>query len=320
MRLNEDKWKDFDRKLKTVNKLGADELSYIYVHLTEDLAFAQGRYQGSQLTQYLNELTVKAHNAIYRNKPEDKSRFVRFWTTEAPREFARAYPFFGYSFLIFTVGILIGVLSAANDVNFVRLILGDGYVDMTMENIEKGDPMGVYKHMEEGVMFFAITINNIRVALLAFAAGILFSVGTGFILLQNGIMLGAFHYLFFQNNLFDETILTIWIHGTMEITAIVIAGAAGLIMGNGLLFPGTYPRLYSFQRAAKRGVKIVLSLIPFFIVAGLLESYVTRHTDFSLPVKIFIILLSLSICIFYLFVLPRLKSHEPVKHPIVQNA
>src|SRR5690606_15303991 len=167
-------------------------------------------------------------------------------------------PYIGYSFLILLVGVLAGSLSAANDTTFIRLILGDGYVDQTLENINKGNPMAVYQSMSEGFMFFAITANNIKVALLAFAMGILFSIGTGYVLFSNGVMLGAFHYLFYENGLFDQTILTIWIHGTLEISAIVIAGGAGLIMGNGILFPGTYPRMYSFQQAAKRGVKIVL--------------------------------------------------------------
>lgn len=316
---NEDKWHDFEKKLRQIAALPADELSYIYVHLTEDLAYAQGKYPGTKLVAYLNELTVKVHNAIYKNKPEEKSRFVSFWTKEVPRELNAAYPYIGYSFLILLVGVLAGSLSAANDTTFIRLILGDGYVDQTLENINKGNPMAVYQSMSEGFMFFAITANNIKVALLAFAMGILFSIGTGYVLFSNGVMLGAFHYLFYENGLFDQTILTIWIHGTLEISAIVIAGGAGLIMGNGILFPGTYPRMYSFQQAAKRGVKIVLGLVPFFIVAGFLESFITRHTEWPLSVKIFIILISLLLTLFYLVILPKLNKHGTTKHATLQN-
>lgn len=308
--LNEEKWKVFETKLKGFSSLSADELSFMYVHLTEDLAYAKGKYPDSQLVLYLNELTLKAHNTIYRNKPEKVSRFVTFWKSEVPRELNHAYPYLGYSFLIFIAGALIGVLSAANDTTFIRLILGDAYVDQTLQNIQEGNPMAIYGSMEEGLMFLYITINNIRVALLAFAMGVFFSIGTGYILFSNGVMIGAFHYLFYQQGLFDETILTIWIHGTLEITAIIIAGAAGLIMGNGILFPGTYPRLYSFQRAAKRGLKIVLSLVPFFIVAGIIESFITRHTEWPLPIKIFIILGSLFICLVYLVILPTKYQND----------
>lgn len=317
--LNEKKWKDFETKIRNIDVLPADELSYIYVHLTEDLAYARGRYPDSNLTLYLNELTVKVHTIIYRNKPEEKSRFLRFWTVEVPQELRKSYPYIGYSFLILMVGVLIGVVSAANDDTFVRLILGDAYVDQTLLNIESGDPMAIYKDTSEGSMFFSITINNIRVAFMAFAMGIFFSLGTGYILFTNGIMLGVFHYLFFQNNLFDETILTIWVHGTLEISAIVIAGAAGLIMGNGILFPGTFSRAHSFQKAAKRGLKIVISLVPFFIVAGFLESFITRNTHWPLSIKVFIILISLFITIFYLLILPNINSHEPAKGTALQN-
>lgn len=174
--------------------------------------------------------------------------------------------------------------------------------------------MAVYNSMSEGLMFFAITANNIKVALLAFAMGIFFSLGTGYILFSNGVMLGAFHYLFYENGLFDETILTIWIHGTLEISAIVIAGGAGLVMGNGILFPGTYPRLFSFQQAARKGLKIVIGLIPFFIIAGFLESFITRHTHWPLIVKIFIILVSLSITLFYLVILPKLNKNGSAEY------
>src|SRR5690554_5576878 len=96
--LNEEKWKNFEIKLKDVKSLSADELSFMYVHLTEDLAFAKGKFPDSQLALYLNELTVKVHNIIYRNKPERASRFFTFWKSEVPRELNHAYPYLGYSF------------------------------------------------------------------------------------------------------------------------------------------------------------------------------------------------------------------------------
>lgn len=307
---NQKKWEEFEKQLKHRKSLAADDLSYIYVHLTEDLAFAKARYQNSQVYQYLNQLTLKAHNLLYRNKPQERSKFLRFWTNDVPKELNRAYPYIGYAFLIMMTGVSIGWLSAANDETFIRLILGDSYVDMTLENIKKGNPMAVYESMGEASMFFRITANNIRVSFLAFAAGLLFSFGTGYILLSNGIMLGAFHYLFFREGVFSENIITIWVHGTLEISAIVIAGAAGLVMGNSILFPGTYPRAYSFRKGAKRGVKIVISLVPFFIIAGFIESFITRHTEWPLSVKVLLISISAAVVIFYLFVLPHRSTNN----------
>jgi uncharacterized membrane protein SpoIIM required for sporulation len=97
-------------------------------------------------------------------------------------------------------------------------------------------------------------------------------------LFYNGVMLGAFQAFFYERGLLTESVLKIWIHGTLEISAIVIAGAAGLTMGNSLIFPGTLPRLESFKRGAKQGLKIAVGLVPIFIMAGFLESFVTRLT------------------------------------------
>ena len=103
----------------------------------------------------------------------------------------------------------IGALSAAHDDTFVRLILGDAYVNMTLNNIEQGDPMAVYKSMHQSDMFFAITFNNVRVSFMAFVMGLLISVGSGLIMFYNGIMLGAFQYFFYQKGLLLTSFLTI---------------------------------------------------------------------------------------------------------------
>lgn len=309
VRQNEKKWKTFEEKIERMAEIRADELTKMYVHLTEDLAFARAKYPSSHLQEYLSGLVLQLHAQIYKNKPIKSNRFIRFWTAEFPLELRNAYPQIGYAFAIMMVGAFIGWISSAYDDTFSRMILGDAYVDMTLDNIEEGDPMAVYSTMSEGWMFSMITTNNIKVAFIAFIAGVLFSIGTGFILLQNGVMLGTFHYLFFSNGIFDETILTIWIHGTIEISAIIIAGGAGLVMGKGLLFPGTYPRLYAFQKGAKSGLKIVIGLIPFFVVAGFFESFLTRHTEWPLPIKLVIILISFALMVTYLFILPNLNTH-----------
>ena len=88
-------------------------------------------------------------------------------------------------------------------------------------------------------------------------------------------MLGSFQYMFFEHGLGIKSILVVWIHATIEIASILIAGTAGFILGNGILFPGTYTRMQSFKRAAKDAAKIMICLIPFFILAAFMESYIT---------------------------------------------
>ena len=170
--------------------------------------------------------------------------------------------------------------------------------------------MKVYKEMNDVEMFMGITISNIRVALMAFIYGVLLSIGSLYIMMRNGVMLGSFQYFFYDKGVLWESVRTIWIHGTIEISVIVIAGAAGLVLGNGILFPGTYTRLESFKRSMKDGLKIVVSTIPFFIIAGFLEGFVTRHTEMPDWLAIIIITLSLLLIIFYYVIYPRIAYNK----------
>ena len=110
--------------------------------------------------------------------------------------------------------------------------------------------------------------------------------------------------------IFMTSFLTIWIHGTLEISAIVIAGAAGFVLGNSILFPGTFSRTVSLIKGARRAVKICVGLIPIFIAAGFLESYVTRLTDAPIAVKLLIIIGSLSFILYYYVLLPILLNRK----------
>ncbi|MCW8981272.1 MULTISPECIES: stage II sporulation protein M [Altibacter] len=309
---NKDKWLRFESVLRNNVQIHPDELSALYLEITDHLSYAQTFYPKSNTLRYLNGLSVLAHQKIYKTKRESRSRFITFYTREFPLFFSRYHKQLLIAFITFLLFSVIGAYSAATDGNFVRLILGDAYVNMTLNNIEKGDAMAVYKEMNELNMFLGITINNIRVALLAFSFGIFLSLGTLFILMRNAIMLGSFQYFFYDQGLLWESARTIWIHGTIEISVIIIAGCAGLVLGNSILFPGTYTRRQSFVRGAKDGIKILLSTIPFFIIAGFLEGFVTRHTEMPDWLAILIIGSSLFLILFYYVYYPiKLKrDHE----------
>lgn len=308
---NKDKWLKFENVLRNNVVVDPDELSSLYLEVTDHLSYAQTFYPGSNTLKYLNGLSVLAHQKIYKTKRESRKRFITFYTREFPLFFAQYQRELLFSFLIFLLFCLIGAYSAATDSSFVRLIMGDGYVNMTLDNIEKGDPMAVYKEMGALSMFLGITINNIKVALMAFSFGLFLSLGTVYILMQNAIMLGSFQYFFYEKGLLWESVRTIWIHGTIEISVIIIAGCGGMVLGNSLLFPGTYSRLQSFVRGAKNGLKILLSTLPFFIIAGFLEGFVTRHTEMPNWLAILIIGSSLFLILFYYVIYPhRLRRKE----------
>ncbi len=305
VRQNKDKWLKFESVLVNNAIIAPDELSDLYIEITDHLSYAQTFYPNSQTLNYLNGLASSAHQKIYKTKKEKKNRFYSFWVKEFPLEFYQYQKQLLITFLIAALFTAIGVYSSATDGAFVRSILGDQYVNMTLENIANDDPMAVYKKMGETNMFLGITINNIRVALNCFILGVMFGIGTIYMLMQNFIMLGSFQYFFYDKGLLWESVRTIWIHGTIEISVIIIAGCAGLVVGNSILFPKTYTRLTSFVRGIKAGLKIVISTVPFFIVAGFLEGFVTRHTEMPDWLAIFIILGSLTLILFYYVIYPK---------------
>jgi uncharacterized membrane protein SpoIIM required for sporulation len=317
LKQNAEKWKQFEALLQAPGTADPDRLAALFIQVTDDLSYAKTFYPGSQTTRYLNGLAAEVHQAIYRNKKEERGRLRRFWAVELPLEVRRSHRELFTALVIFLVAFGIGALSAANDGGFVRLIMGDAYVNMTLQNIDRGDPLAVYKQASEVDMFLGITLNNVRVSFLAFSLGLLCSLGTGFVLFQNGVMVGAFHYFFYNEALLSKFLLVVYIHGTLELSAIVIAGGAGLVMGNSILFPGTYTRVQSLVRGARRGLKVVVGLVPIFITAGFLEGFVTRRTEMPVAVSLAIILGSLGFLIWYFVVYPYQvdRAQAPVPGP-----
>lgn len=292
---NIEKWKRYQYE-KTADP---DELARQFTEIVDDLGYARTFYPQSRVTAYLNGLASRIYLDIYRNKKEDSSRIVRFWKTELPlmiRNYQREVFLAGLLFLLFAT---IAAFSASHDESFVRGILGDGYVEMTEDNIARGDPFGVYRDENATLMFVRILVNNIRVAVLTFVAGLLPAVGVGWFLMINGAMVGAFQYYFFAKGLGWASVLVIWIHGTLEISSIILAGAAGLVMGNSILFPGTHSRKAALRRGAKDGLKILIGIIPLLILAALLEGFVTRYVSMPRLASISILVLSLAFIIFY---------------------
>ncbi|MFK7812208.1 MAG: stage II sporulation protein M [Maribacter sp.] len=312
---NKEKWIAFEKAINFNANLDPDELANGYIQLTNDLSYAQTYYEKSKTLLYLNGLASQAHQKIYKNKKESSNRIVSFWKTEFPLFFKQYHKTLGITFLIFAIATAIGSISALNDTTFVRLILGDSYVNTTLNNIAEGDPTAIYKGGSEIGTFLGITINNIRVGFLAFAFGVMASLGTVYILFSNGVMLGAFITFFYTQGVFFEANKQIWLHGTIEISVIVIAGCAGLIMGNSILFPKTFSRRVSFMKGAVDGLKVVVSTIPFFIIAGFIEGFITRYSNMPNWLAFLIIGGSLFLIVYYYIIYPRILNKRNANRP-----
>jgi uncharacterized membrane protein SpoIIM required for sporulation len=306
---NIDKWKQYQYETTT----DPDEMAQQFTELVNDLGYSKTYYPHSKVTQYLNGLSSKIYLGIYKNKKEETSRFWRFWKTELPLTVRRHHRELLYSFLIFTSFAILAAFSSAHDETFVRGILGDGYVEMTEENITKGDPFGVYKDSDRTSMFLRIALNNIKVSFITFVAGFLLSIGTVWFLFKNGVMVGAFQYMFFAKGLGWQSVLVIWVHGTLELSAIIIAGGAGLIVGNSILFPATHKRIDSLKKGAKDGIKLMIGLVPVFITAAFLEGFITRYSSMPRAISISILVLSFAFIIWYFVLYPIRVSKNLVK-------
>ena len=307
---NKPRWEEFEKIVKDQRAAPPDHLAELFIQITDDLSYARTHYADSRTTKYLNALASKVHLEIYKNKHEETSRFITFWKYELPEVMYNTRRQLLYSFIIFIIAGIMGAVSAKYDDTFVRLILGDGYVNMTLENIRSGNPTNVYAGEDELTMFFLITWNNIMVSFRVFVFGIFASLGTGFYLFYNALMVGTFIMFFAVEQQLGQALPVIMLHGTIELSSIVIAAAAGFTMGNSLLFPGTYPRLTSFKMGAVKGLKIVIGLVPFFILAGFIESFITRYAFMHWAYKAAVIGLSAILMIYYFLIYPALLKRN----------
>lgn len=301
---NENKWRRVEALLDKKESISANESTRLFIELTDDLSYAQTHYPESPTTNYLNELSIGIFKEINKNRKKRENTFLNFWKFEIPLAVAQNHKILLFSFLFFTFFVFLGAFSTHYDSDYPRYVLGDIYVDQTLSNINNGDPMGIYKSSEQEEMFWGITLNNLRVSGLTFVAGFFLCFGSCYLLFKNAIMLGCFQYFFVTKGLFVDSFLAIWIHGTIEISCIIIAGAAGIVLGKGFLFPGTLSRKVAFVRSAKEGIKIFLGIVPLIILAGFLESFVTRLTEAPTLFRMLIIVGSAFLILWYFVYYP----------------
>lgn len=309
---NKEKWKRFERAASS-SVSDPEELSDLYMDITDDLSYAQTFYKRRTVRVYLNGLAQKVYSGVHKQKGETFNKFISVWKTSLPLEIYRSRKNLIFALICFLIYVTIGVISSQLVPDFTNIVLGDEYIRMTNENIQNGNPLGVYADEDQLQMFIRITTNNLKVSFLTFFVGFFFTIGTHILLFSNGVMLGAFQNFFYMKGLLITSFLGIWIHGAFEISSIVLAGGAGITAGHGWLFPGSYTRMQSLQLSTKRGLKIMLSIVPFIIIAGFLESFVTaNYQDLEDWTKWLLILFSFGIILFFYVFYPLYVAR---KHP-----
>ncbi len=252
----------------------ACDLTDLYQSACADLARLRSLKADPQMVDWLNRLVIRAHGQIYRGVPGRSFRLGRFFLVEYPRLFRRTWKFTVVSLLLFVTSGLMAFVTVQNSPHTISDILGGGegefYGSKTVDDIRER-----FGHEGSPLLSSFVTTNNIRVALTAFALGITFSLGTVYVLVVNGAMLGGIAGAFARSDLQAEFWTVILPHGALELSAIIVAGGAGLLLGSGLWRPGGRTRVRALREEAVKAVKLAVGLIPAFIVAGVFEGFIT---------------------------------------------
>jgi len=252
----------------------ADEIEALgrgYRQVLSDLAIARRDFPDDQLTLSLNGLAARAHLRLYRAPAPSWRRLGHFFWTDFARRFRSAK---GY--LLLSALLLFGPAALAYLGALASATLREALVPAQLRQVMEGGR--TWTDIEPGLrpgMATLIFTNNIQVAFLCFAGGVLFGLGTVYALVSNGLMLGSV----LGAAQFYGVAPLLWSfispHGYLELTCIVIAGAAGLMLGDALLRPGLLLRREALARAARRAVELVLGAAPVLVVAGLVEGFIS---------------------------------------------
>lgn len=271
-------WKRLENLMTTLHKRrrsitspNITEFHRLYQKASQNLSYSQTYYPNEEVTVYLNGLVSKSHNLLYKDQSTSISQIRYFFSTKFIGLLLEQWKFVIIAMILFTLGGLGSFFSVINDPQHIYSILPP-------EIAQGVDPEGLGQgtdSVDSPLMSATIMTNNIQVAILAFAGGITFGLLTVYLLIYNGILVGALAALFWHYDKSYDFWAYIVPHGMIELTAIFIAGGAGLLMGYKLFVPGQFSRGYQLKEQAKRSVQLLLGTIPLFVIAGIIEGFIT---------------------------------------------
>lgn len=247
------------------------ELALLYRQTASDLATVREDPTNSTLARYLNQLLGRAHNLIYMGRKANRRGIWTFYKEDFPAIFRATFSDTMAAFLIFLAAGVASFLMGMGDPAFPRHLLGPRMI----ETIEKHQMWTHSIVTIKPLASSAILTNNLSVSFATFALGITAGVGTVYMMLVNGLLIGTISAACWREGMSLQLWSFVAAHGILELPAVFIAGGAGLGIARGLLFPGTLPRRESLVRAGAQSVRLVLGTIPLLLVAGFVEGFVS---------------------------------------------
>jgi uncharacterized membrane protein SpoIIM required for sporulation len=266
-------------------------LALLYRQTAADLSVARDDPGSAPLARYLNTLLGRAHNLIYSGDAPAARGILHFYARVFPDVFRRTLPYTCAALGLFITGLVGGIAISLADPGFERLLLGGSMMD----TIETGRMWTHSIVSIKPMASSAIMTNNLSVAFAAFAGGILAGLGTIYLMIFNGVLIGVVAVACHRAGMSLSLWSFIAPHGVLELPAIFIAGGAGLLLATGLLAPGMLPRRDALTESAALAVRLLLGVIPMLIVAGLIEGFVspsdaTAATKFTIGTAGFVLL------------------------------
>ena len=274
---NQKTWSELEEIIKVFNYKSAKSadndklhrLFLLYQTASGHLSIARTRYGNTSTVEYLNSLVTRAHQIIYVSKPKKASKVFGFIFKDYPILLKKDFPLFLISAGVFLLSFLL---------SFLIVLLREDYA-LSFVPVEYAEAIrgsnGAAAAFNYSIASVAIFTNNIKVGIAAFALGITFGVGSVYVLVKNGMLLGALSAIAVNAGLGYSYWSLILPHGIPELFCIFVCGAAGLVMAKSMLFPGLNSRRKSFSQGGKKALLLFLGTIPLFILAGLTEGYFT---------------------------------------------
>ncbi|WP_339486293.1 stage II sporulation protein M [Pseudomonas sp. EL_65y_Pfl2_R95] len=301
-------WKDFAGKLDGLEKNGKTDAAHSkgfaadYRRICQQLALAQARGYSNHLIERLQQLALRGHQQLYRHRSTIGAQLLGFLLSGFPRLVRAQWRFVLAACLLFFGSLMLMGLLVYWFPHLVYSVVDPQQV-ASMESMYDPDARRLGRFSERGsgddwMMFGFYIMNNIGIAFQTFASGLLFGIGSLFFLLFNGIMIGAVAGHLTQIG-YSETFWSFVIgHGAFELTAIALAGAAGLKLGWALLAPDRLPRMEALRLAAADSIRLVAGVVVFLLLAAFIEAYwssmtfATPHVKYAVGALLWALVLS----------------------------
>ena len=264
------------------NHAAADALNAIemYRSLGRDLSIARRILPGSRVTRALEERYAKLHTIIYR-KPHDWRATLRtLFREEIPAVVRELRTTIQWISLLFALSAGAGWWLISSYPELISLLAGEQMIT----GVERGHlwTVGMLNVMPSSITSVNILANNITVSLAAFALGILFGLGTFYLIALNGLMLGGIFAFTHQHGMAGELLKFVTAHGVVELSVICLSGAAGVMLGESLIRPTHGSRRESFQHATARASRLLVLCALLLVGCGFIEGYLSPDPDFPM--------------------------------------